>query len=154
MALNQFTTQSAWINGYSSSIANIDFKGSTADKKIELLGMDYNSVYNFDTSGSSGNGLAPEMDGFYFINVSLSTKGSQNDFLKFWAEWNEVPSKTNLVWVQKGSGIFSTNYNTIIPVFSGSYSNTNNFSFYVQSTALSSQVLQITHFNVSIIKIY
>tara|TARA_R110000803_G_C11976555_1_gene320216 strand:+ start:1487 stop:1951 length:465 start_codon:yes stop_codon:yes gene_type:complete len=154
MALNQFTTQSAWINGYSQLIANIDFKGSTADKKIELLGMNYNSVYNFDTSGSSGNGLAPEMDGFYFINVSLSTKGSSNDFLKFWVSFSGSASKTRLVWEQKGGNAWSTNYNTIIPVFSGSYSNTNNFSFYVQSTALSSQVLQITHFNVSIIKIY
>tara|TARA_R110001606_G_C14977116_1_gene603936 strand:+ start:112 stop:576 length:465 start_codon:yes stop_codon:yes gene_type:complete len=154
MALNQFTTQSAWINGYSEKIKNIDFRGSTNAVEVRLFGMEYNSVYNFDTSGSIGNGLAPLMDGYYLINVSLSTKGGLNDFMSFWADWGGSPSKVRLVWEQKGGNTWSTNYNTIIPVFSGSYSNANNFKFYISSTATSPQLLQFINFNVSIIKIY
>ena len=153
MSLNQFTTQSAWVNGYSKKIRPILF-GDTAPVEVKLALMEYNSVYNFDTSGSFGNGLAPLMDGFYLINVSLSTTGGNDDLFRFWAEWNGVPSKTNLVWVQDGSGIFSTNYNTIIPVFSGSYSNANNFQFYITSTATSTNRLTFITFNVSVIKIY
>ena len=154
MALNQFTTQSAWINGYSETIKNIDFRGSILPFEVRLFGMEYNSVYNFDTSGSSGNGLAPLMDGYYLINVSLSTKGGLNDIMSFWAEWEGLQSKVRLVWEQKGGNTWSTNYNTIIPVFSGSYSNARNFKFYVSSTATSPQVLNFINFNVSIIKIY
>tara|TARA_R110000822_G_scaffold101680_1_gene227971 strand:+ start:401 stop:862 length:462 start_codon:yes stop_codon:yes gene_type:complete len=153
MALNQFTTQSAWINGYSETLKFIDFRGSTSPVAVKLLGMQYNSVYNFDTSGSFGNGLAPLMDGFYLINVSLSTQGSLNDTITFWVEWNGLASITKLVWEQKQNA-WSTNYNTIIPVFSGSYSNSNEFKFYISSTATSIQVLNFINFNVSIIKIY
>ena len=153
MALNQFTTQSAWVNGYSSKIRPIIFE-NTDPVEVKLALMQYNSVYNFDTSGSLGNGLAPLMDGYYLINVSLSTTGGNDDLFRFWAEWDGKQSKTNLVWVQKGSGIFSTNYNTIIPVFSGSYSNARNFQFYMTSTATSTKALIFITFNVSVIKIY
>ena len=154
MALNQFTTQSAWINGYSETLKFIDFRGSTSPVEVKLSVMQYNSVYNFDTSANLNTGLAPLMDGYYLINVSLSTTGGNDDLFRFWAEWDGKQSKTNLVWVQKGSGIFSTNYNTIIPVFSGSYSNARNFQFYMTSTATSTKALIFITFNVSVIKIY
>jgi hypothetical protein len=154
MALNQFTTQSGWINAYSENLKNIDFRGSTLPIEVKLFDMKYNSVYNFDTSGNDGNGLAPLLDGFYLINVSLSTKGGLNDFMTFWADWSGLASKVRLVWEQKGGNTWSTNYNTIIPVFSGNYSNAKNFRFYISSTATATQVLNFIHFNVSIIKIY
>jgi len=153
MAKSSFSYQSAWLNGYSTSIPDVDFRRSTDPVIMNLDSLEFSPVYNFVTINNDDKpSITPTGVGFFLVNVSLSTKGATNDTIELGMSYDGSLSKMKLKWQQKGGNFWSTNYNTIIKITTTETEKP--LQFLISSTIQSDVKLAITSFNLSIIKLY
>ena len=150
--INQFTSQSGWVNAYSISVPTI----TTAVP--DLVEINYiannlivNSLYNFESI--LGKELKPLQDGIYLVNLCLSTKGATSDVLNISCKYDDVFSKSKLIYSNNHGEMTNVNFGTIIKVTAkdNGYSS---FRFFLSNTGRSREELFFTTFNLSIIKLY
>ena len=97
--------------------------------------------------------IVPSGECGYLVNLCLSTKGATSDVLNISCKYDDVFSKSKLIYSNNHGEMTNVNFGTIIKVTAkdNGYSS---FRFFLSNTGRSREELIFTTFNLSIIKLY
>lgn len=154
MALNQYTTQSAWISSHINEALQVSI--STQDTWVSLA-PDLTTHTQYNMSEASGR-FYQQLKGTYFLDCTFTSEDASNDTLAFrWVNYNSgtlTGSDAILRWDSKGGNRWAVNCNAIIQTWDVVDNDSSSF-FGIQIKNIdSTDDIDIESMNVSIIKLY
>ena len=157
MAINQFTSQSAWISLANSVDASLVIAESDQWTEIVLSEVDILSRYNFAEPDVDIPQLMPDLKGVFLIQASMTTSGAVNHSLSFRAGFGNGGASFTyppnvLTYDSKGGNEWCVNYNAIMQIYDVDVG-TDRFIFEGRNNTASNNI-QYNYLNLSVIKLY
>lgn len=153
MAINEFTSQSAWISVSNATDTELVISGSNTWTTLTLSSLATLSRYNFESSSSQ---LKPQIKGVYLLNACMTTSGASNNLLGIRMGVGNGGGFTyatpELIYTSKGGNEWAVNYNAIMQLYR---LNTGTDHFIIQGKNVgATNNITFNYLNISIVKLY
>ena len=156
MAINEFTSQSAWISVSNATDTELVISGANTWTTLNLSSVATLSRYNFEVPDVDTPQLVPEIKGVFLLNACMTTSGASNNLLGIRMGVGNGGGFTyalpELIYTSKGGNEWAVNYNAIMEVYR---LNTGNDHFIIQGKNVgATNNITFNYLNISITKLY